>query len=144
VCGIDPAGLARTIEAYNHHARNGEDPEFGRGSTPYERVGGDAAHQPNPCVAPIDAAPFYAVKILPGSLGTFAGLYTDAQARVLNGAGEPIRGLYAVGTDAASIMGGYYPTGGINLGPAMTFGYIAGRHMAGASAYEDESQGGQA
>ena len=83
-------------------------------------------------------------QIVPGSLGTFAGLHTDAKARVLTGSGGPIPGLYAVGTDAASIMGGYYPAGGINLGPAMTFGYIAGRHVAGASAYEDGSQGGQA
>ena len=143
-CGIDPDGLARTVEAYNRHARNGEDPEFGRGSTLYERAGGDPVQQPNPCVAPIETGPFYAVKIVPGSLGTFAGLHTDAKARVLTGSGEPIPGLYAVGTDAASIMGGYYPAGGINLGPAMTFGYIAGRHVAGASAYEDGSQGGQA
>jgi predicted oxidoreductase len=136
--------LARTVEACNRHARDGEDPEFGRGSTPYERAGGDAAHKPNPCVAPIEAGPFYAVKIVPGSLGTFAGLHTDAQARVLNGSGKPIPGLYAAGADAAGIMGGFYPAGGINLGPAMTFGYITGRHMAGVSAHEDAPRGGQA
>src|SRR3954471_2622386 len=132
--------LARTVEACNRHARNGEDPEFGRGSTPYERAGGDPEQQPTPCVAPIEAGPFYAVTILPGSLGTFAGLDTDAQARVLNATGEPIPGLYAVGMDAASMMGGFSPWGGINLGPAMTFGYIAGRHIAGVSACEDVSQ----
>ena len=73
---------------------------------------------------------------MPGSFGTFAGLKTDASARVLNSRGEPIPGLYAAGTDMASVMGGHYPAGGINLGPAMTFGYIAGRHLAGVSAYE--------
>src|SRR5258707_8688129 len=73
----------------------------------------------------------------PGSFGTFAGLKTDASARVLDANGVPIPGLYAAGTDMASVMGGHYPAGGINLGPAMTFGYIAGRHAAGATEYED-------
>ena len=136
VCGIDPAGLERTILDYNQHAGDGEDPAFGRGSTPYNRLQGDPANQPNPCVAPIERGPFYAVKVLPGSFGTFAGLKTDASARVLNKDGEPIPGLYAAGTDMASVMGGHYPAGGINLGPAMTFGYIAARHAAGVSHYE--------
>jgi succinate dehydrogenase/fumarate reductase flavoprotein subunit len=136
-CGIDPTGLARTVEGYNCHARLGEDPEFGRGSTPYNKVQGDARQQPNPCVASVERGPFYAVKMVPGSLGTFAGLKTDASARVLDAKEEAIAGLYAVGTDAASIMGGFYPAGGINLGPAMTFGYLAGRHAAGITEYED-------
>ena len=71
--------------------------------------------------------------MVPGSFGTFAGLKTDASARVLDADSAPIPGLYAVGTDMASVMGGHYPAGGINLGPAMTFGYIAGRHAAGAA-----------
>ena len=70
--------------------------------------------------------------MLPGSFGTFAGLATDAHARVLAADGKPIVGLYAAGNDQASVMGGHYPSGGINLGPAMTFGFIAGRHAAGA------------
>ncbi len=135
-CGIDPAGLEKTIADYNVHAREGEDPTFGRGSTPYNRLQGDAMNTPNPCIAPIEKGPFYAVKVLPGSFGTFAGLKTDASARVLDNRGVPIQGLYAAGTDMASVMGGHYPAGGINLGPAMTFGYIVGRHLAGASAYE--------
>ncbi|SFP42766.1 Succinate dehydrogenase/fumarate reductase, flavoprotein subunit [Geopseudomonas sagittaria] len=135
-CGIDPAGLAATVADYNRHARNGEDPAFGRGSTPYNRKQGDASQQPNPCVAPIEHGPFYAVKVQPGCFGTFAGLKTNAHAQVLDGEGQPIAGLYAAGTDMASIMGGHYPAGGINLGPAVTFGYIAGRHIAGASAWE--------
>lgn len=127
-CGIDPQGLKRTIDEYNMHARKGEDPGFGRGSTPYNRKQGDPAHGPNPCVAPLEKGPFYAVKVMPGCFGTFAGLKTNEHAQVLNGTGTPIPGLYAAGTDMASIMGGFYPAGGINLGPAMTFGYIAGRH----------------
>ncbi|WP_265535132.1 FAD-dependent oxidoreductase [Pseudomonas saponiphila] len=136
-CGIDPQALAATVQQFNQHARHGQDPEFGRGSTPYNRKQGDALHPgPNPCVAPIEQGPFYAVKVLPGSFGTFAGLKTNAQAQVLDQAGAAIPGLYAVGTDMASVMGGFYPSGGINLGPAMTFGYIAGRHAAGVDAYE--------
>lgn len=130
-CSIDPDGLERTIDNYNTHARHGEDPQFGRGSTPYNRLQGDPANNPNPCVAPIEVSPFYAVKVVPGSFGTFAGLKTDASARVVDRAGVPIEGLYAAGTDMASVMGGTYPAGGINLGPAMTFGYIAGRNAAG-------------
>jgi len=132
VCGIDPEGLERTVADYNRHARRGEDPAFGRGSTLYNRLQGDARSLPNPCVAPIERGPFYAVKVVPGSFGTFAGLKTDGSARVLDAGGAPIPGLYAAGTDMASVMGGHYPAGGINLGPAMTFGYIAARHAAGA------------
>lgn len=136
-CGIDPAGLAETIKTYNTHARQGRDPLFGRGATPYNRRQGDPSRGgANPCLAPIEHGPFYAVKIFPGSFGTFAGLKTDGNARVLDDASRPIPGLYAVGTDMASIMGGFYPSGGINLGPAMTFGYIAGRHAAGVTQYE--------
>lgn len=132
VCGIDPRGLARTVARFNEDARRGRDPEFGRGETAYERMQGDPEHDgPNPCVAPIEHAPFYAVRIVPGSLGTFAGLKTDAHAQVLNARGEPIAGLYAVGNDMASVMAGHYPSGGITLGPAMTFGYILAHHAAG-------------
>ncbi len=136
-CGIDATGLKRTIGQFNRHARNGEDPEFGRGSTPFNRGSGDPDHTPNPSLAPIRKPPFYAIKVLPGSFGTFAGLRTDARARVLNSADDPVPGLYAVGCDQASVMGGHYPSGGINIGPALTFGYIAGRHCAGVTEYEN-------
>lgn len=134
--GIDAAGLDRTVAAYNGPAARGEDPAFGRGSTAYNRSLGDPAVKPNPCVAPVQTGPFYAVKVVPGDLGTFAGLRGDANARVLDAAGAPIPGLYAAGNDLASIMGGNYPGGGITLGPAMTFGYIAALHMAGPQAAE--------
>lgn len=129
-CGINPQGLAQTIADYNVHARQGEDPAFGRGTTPYNRKNGDPNHAPNPCVAPLDQGPFYAIKVVPGSFGTFAGLKTNEHAQVLNATHQPIDGLYAAGSDMASIMGGFYPAGGINLGPAMAFGYIAGLHAA--------------
>ncbi|AUH33944.1 FAD-dependent oxidoreductase [Paracoccus tegillarcae] len=134
VTGIDAAGLARTVKTFNSHAAQGKDPRFGRGTTPYMRLQGDPEQRPNPCLAPIVNAPFYAVEVLPGSFGTLAGITTDPQARVLDAAGAPIPGLYAAGADALSVFGGHYPAGGINLGPALTFGFIAGRHAAkGAS-----------
>jgi len=138
-CGIDPAGLEWTIAEYNRHARQGEDPAFGRGTTPYTRYQGDQTVTPNPCLAPIEQGPFFAVRVVPGTFGTFAGLKTDGSARVLNAGGAPIPGLYAAGTDMASVMGGCYPAGGINIGPAMTFGFIAGRHAAGAAPEEARS-----
>ena len=131
--GGDGAELERTVARFNDHARRGEDPDFGKGSTSYNRSLGDPEHTPNPCVAPIKTGPFYAVKLVIGDLGTFAGLKADENARVLDEAGQPITGLYTVGNDMASIMGGAYPGGGITLGPAITFGYIAARHMAGAN-----------
>ncbi|UWU19331.1 FAD-dependent oxidoreductase [Rhizobium sullae] len=129
-CGIDPTGLQRTIDDFNRHAARGDDPAFHRGTTPYQRVQGDPDHKPNPCLAPIVDGPFYAVRIVPGSLGTFSGIVTDVDARVLDGEGQPIPGLYAAGNDMNSIMGGYYPSGGITLGPAMTFGFLAAESIA--------------
>jgi len=128
--GIDPQALSNTIREFNASAQEGRDPEFGRGANAYNAYQGDPAHQPNPCLAPLATPPFYAVRIHVGDLGTFAGLRTDEEARVLAADGAPIPGLYAAGTDMASIFGGFYPGPGINLGPAMTFGYIAARHMA--------------
>ncbi|MCU4414107.1 FAD-dependent oxidoreductase [Acinetobacter sp. WU_MDCI_Axc73] len=130
-CGIDALQFQKTVQSYNQHAENGQDPEFHRGTTPYQKAQGDAEHQPNPCIAPIEHGPFYAVEVMPGSLGTFAGLITNEHGNVLNKqTGHPIRGLYAAGNDLNSIMGGQYPSGGITLGPAMTFGYIAAKHIA--------------
>jgi succinate dehydrogenase/fumarate reductase flavoprotein subunit len=129
-CGIDPAGLVATVERFNAGARRGEDPDFGRGSTPFNRYGGDPSVGPNPSLAPLAKGPFYAVRVVPGSFGTFAGLATDARARVLGADDTPVPGLYAVGNDQASVMGGHYPAGGINIGPAMTFGYIAAHDLA--------------
>lgn len=130
-CGIDADGLSATFATFNSSAEQGQDPEFGRGASAYNRIQGETSQAPNPCVRPVDQAPFYAVKILPGSLGTFAGLRTDEDARVLSETGAPIAGLYAVGNDMSSIMGGRYPAGGITLGPGMTFGYVAAHHAAG-------------
>jgi succinate dehydrogenase/fumarate reductase flavoprotein subunit len=127
---IPPGALAATIRSFNHAARHGEDPEFGRGGDPYQRHMGDPAHEPNPCVAPIEHPPFHAIALQPADLGTSAGLATDGHARVLDQAGAPIGGLYAAGNDLASVMNGTYPGPGITLGPALTFAYLAARHLA--------------
>ncbi|WNV11187.1 FAD-dependent oxidoreductase [Tardiphaga sp. 709] len=129
--GIDAGGFVTTIAQFNNTAAEGRDPAYGKGSRAYNRYQGDANHGPNPCVAPIEQGPFYAIKMVIGDLGTYAGIRTDAQARALDAGGQVINGLYAAGNDMASIMGGNYPGAGITLGPALTFGYIAGRHLAG-------------
>ena len=131
--GIDTRGLETTIAQFNAAAAIGQDTAFGKGSRAYNRFQGDALHGPNPCIGPIEHGPFYTIKIVIGDLGTYAGIKTDASARALDADGNAIDGLYAVGNDMASIMGGNYPGAGITLGPALTFGYIAGRHIAGAS-----------
>lgn len=128
--GIDPDGLAATIRDYNAAALQGVDPAFGRGTDAYQRFNGAPGHAPNPCVGPLDRPPYYAVRLVPGDIATFAGLMTDGSARVLDKEGRVIEGLYAAGNDMASVMGGTYPGAGITIGPALTFGYIAGRHLA--------------
>jgi len=132
--GVAASALTATVTNFNTHARDGRDPEFGRGGTIYQRHLGDAGHAPNPCVAPIAQAPFFVLRIYPADLGTAIGLAIDEHARVLREDGSAIAGLYACGNDMSSIMNGNYPGPGITLGPALTFGYIAGRHLARAEA----------
>jgi succinate dehydrogenase/fumarate reductase flavoprotein subunit len=133
--GIDAQGLEATVHQYNLGAVKGEDPEFGRGTTTFNRYLADASHQPNPCVAPIAQGPFYALKVVMGDLGTFDGLRTSAMGEVLDENSQVIAGLYAVGNDRESVMGGNYPAAGITLGPNMTFGYVTARHIAGIGSY---------
>ncbi|MBJ6135258.1 FAD-dependent oxidoreductase [Ochrobactrum sp. Q0168] len=122
--GVPAGPLESEIEKHNRYAIDGHDPDFGKGSNIYDRHLGDAANGPNPCLGPISAAPFYAIKVYPGDIGSTQGLRTDANARVLNADGHPINGLYACGNDMNSVMAGTYPGAGITLGPALTFGYI--------------------
>ncbi|TGN88239.1 FAD-dependent oxidoreductase [Bradyrhizobium yuanmingense] len=135
--GIDAKAFVETVRQFNVTAPLGQDAAFGKGSKAYNRYQGDALHGPNPCVAPIENGPFYAIKMVIGDLGTYAGIVTDANARALDAEGRVIPGLYAAGNDMASIMGGNYPGAGITLGPALTFGYIAGRHLADSAAKRD-------
>jgi 3-oxosteroid 1-dehydrogenase len=131
--GAPPDALASTVERFNIDARKGVDTEFDRGGPAYDRLYGDARVTPNPTLAPIVTAPFYAMPIYGGDIGTNGGLVTDRYARVLDGQGQPISGLYACGNNAASVMGESYPGAGATLGPAMTFGYVAARHLTGAA-----------
>lgn len=139
-CDIDSEQLAANVALFNRHAARGEDPDFGRGASPYNRAQGEPRHGPNPSLGALEQGPFYAVKLVPGSLGTFAGLRTDACARVLDAGGQPIDGLFAVGNDMASVMDGHYPSGGVTLGPGMTFGYLAGLALAGLRPATDDNR----
>ena len=135
-CGISVSGLEETVRHYNLQSINGRDDDFAKGESAYNRVQGDAsvgagAGHANPCMAQLLRAPFYAIRVVPGSLGTLAGLKVNASAQVLDAQGLPITGLYACGNDMNSMMGGNYPSGGMTLGPAMTFGFIAAHHGAG-------------
>jgi 3-oxosteroid 1-dehydrogenase len=128
--GIDPKGLEQTIAAMNEYARTGKDLEFGRGDAEYDRYYADPTIKPNPCLAPIAEAPFYAMRIEPGDFGTHGGLAIDSNARVLRPDGSAIDGLYAVGNCAGAILP-TYPGPGATLGPAMTFAWQAAKHLSG-------------
>jgi 3-oxosteroid 1-dehydrogenase len=128
--GIDEAGLVATAKRFSQFAKNGRDEDFGRGESAYDHFYSDPRVKPNPNLGPIEKAPFYALKIWPGDLGTMGGLLIDEHARVLRKDGSIIRGLYAAGNNTASVMGRTYPGPGSTIGPAMVFGMIGGRHAA--------------
>jgi 3-oxosteroid 1-dehydrogenase len=122
--------LQATVRKMNEYARAGKDPEFGRGGNDYDRFFGDPTSKPNPSLGTIEAAPFYAVPMHLGDLGTKGGLKADACARVLDGGGRPIPNLYAAGNASGSPFGNCYPGAGGTIGPAMTFGYVAANDIA--------------
>ncbi|HID4387358.1 TPA: FAD-binding protein, partial [Klebsiella pneumoniae] len=128
--GLDAQTLSKTVARYNRDAAQGVDREFAKGGNSYNRAMGDPGHQPDACNAPLLSAPFYAIKLYTGDLGTSRGLVTTADAQVINTEGHPIPGLYAVGNDMDSLMAGTYPGPGITLGPGLTFGYLAACHLA--------------
>ena len=132
-CGVNAAGLIATVERFNDMARSGNDADFGRGDSAFDRFAGDPTVGPNPCLAPLDTPPFYAMRLYPGDLGTKGGLLTNEHAQVVREDGTAIDGLYAAGNSSASVMGHFYPGAGGTIGPAMTFGYIAARHAAGGA-----------
>jgi 3-oxosteroid 1-dehydrogenase len=127
---VPDVSLARTIASINAYARAGRDPEFGRGGNAYDRFFGDPTVKPNPSLAPVETAPFYAVPINLGDLGTKGGLKADSRARVLRADGQPIPNLYAAGNASGSPFGNCYPGAGGTIGPALTFGYIAANDIA--------------
>ena len=139
--GVPEGALKGEVETFNRDAASGNDTKFAKGSTAYNRYQGDSLVKPNPCMAPIQKGPFYAIKIVVGEIGTFAGLATNESCQVLSKDGSPVNGLYVVGNDAASIMGGNYPGAGITLGPALTFGYVVGQVLAKQTAQTTASAG---
>lgn len=132
--GVDASNLEVTIAEMNGFAVTGKDTAFGRGTTAYHNVNGDAENKPNPNLGFIRTAPFYAVRLHPGDIGAATGLVTDANAQVLGEGNQPIGKLYAVGNDMQSIMGGTYPGPGITIGPAIVFAYRAIQHAIGRPA----------
>ena len=126
--GINRAGIADSVARMNAFAQTGIDTDFARGTTIYEKANGDPTHGPNPTLGALGTAPYYAVKLWPGDIGSAMGLAGDEHGQLLRRDGSAIAGLYACGNDLQSIMGGVYPGPGITLGPAIVFGALAARH----------------
>jgi len=129
--GLPAAALRTTVDRFNSLALKGDDTDFGRGDSAYDHYYTDPSILPNSCLAPLWLPPYYALRLVPGDLGTKGGLRTDARARVLRPDGSAIPGLYAAGNASAAVMGHSYAGAGSTIGPAMTFGYIAARDLAG-------------
>jgi len=130
--GIDPQGLATTVARFNQMVRNGHDDDFNRGDNSYDNFymwGDPAFDPPYRTLGLIDQGPYYAVKMESGALGTCGGPKTNGEAQVLDWSGNPIPGLYAAGNAMAAVLGEAYGGAGGTLGPGMTFGYIAGKHL---------------
>jgi 3-oxosteroid 1-dehydrogenase len=128
--GVPADSLVATVDRYNALVPGGRDTDHGRGDSAYDRYYGDPT-LPNPVLGTVLEAPFLAVRVEAGDLGTKGGLLTDEHARVVDGAGQVIPGLYATGNAAASVMGNDYAGAGATIGPAMVFGYVAALHAAG-------------
>ena len=130
---VDATGLQATVDKVAKYSETGIDEDFGSGNNSYDRYYGDPFITPNPCLAPLGKAPFYAFQVRPGDIGTKGGVDVDLNAQALDTSGKPIAGLYATGNTASSMMGRTYPGAGSTLGPAMTFGYVAAKHMMGTN-----------
>lgn len=126
---IAPETLVATVGRYNGFVRKGRDEDFNRGARAYDRYLGDMS-TPLGSLGSIEKAPFYAIPVLPGDIGTFGGILTDRFARALRGDGSVIAGLYATGNSTASVMGNKYPGAGASVGPSFTWGYVAATHAA--------------
>lgn len=129
--GVDGRQLARTVATFNEQAGSANDPQFGRGKSDYDRFYGDRSRPGAAAtLGPIEVAPFYAVELKSGALGTNGGARTNASAQILDVDGEPIAGLFGAGNVISCPTGSVYAGAGGTLGPALTFGYIAGRAAA--------------
>ena len=137
--GVPPAQLRATADRFNELARNGHDDDFSRGDSVYDNYYGDPT-LPNPNLHPLGKPPYYAFQIILGDLGTSGGLRTDEFARVLRTDDSTVRGLYAVGNTSAAVMGRSYAGAGATIGPAMTFGYVAAKHIASTSGINQQDR----
>ncbi len=135
--------LEATVERFNGFARSGIDEDFHRGESAYDKYYSDPTVKPNPSLHVIDQGPFYAVRIVPGDLGTKGGLVTDECARVLRADGSAIEGLYAAGNASAAVMGHTYAGPGATIGPALVFGYLAAEDIAGRATRADGAEASQ-
>ncbi|OBB82140.1 3-ketosteroid-delta-1-dehydrogenase [Mycobacterium colombiense] len=131
--GVPADQLAETARRFNELAGKGHDDDFNRGDSVYDNYYGDHT-LPNPNLYPLGDPPYYAFRIVLGDLGTSGGLLTDEHARVLRADGSVVPGLYAVGNTSAPVMGRSYAGAGATIGPAMTFGYVAAKHIAAQAA----------
>jgi 3-oxosteroid 1-dehydrogenase len=127
---VDPAALKATVERFNGFVAKNKDEDFRRGDRIYDQWLGDPTHKPSPTLGTIEKAPFYAIQIFPGDVGTYGGVVTDVHARVLRADGAPIPGLYATATSTASVMGRVYPGAGASVGPGFVWGFVAAKHAA--------------
>ncbi len=127
---IEPAALEATVERFNGFVAQNHDAEFHRGERAYDRWLGDPYHKPSPTLGKLERAPFFAVPVYPGDVGTYGGVITDSEARVLRRDGSVIQGLYATGVSTASVMGRVYPGAGASIGPSFVWGYVAALHAS--------------
>jgi len=137
MCAIEPAALKETIDRFNQFAYRGRDLDFKRGDRAYDRYWGDPTVRPNPSLGAISRAPYYAVALYPGDVGTFGGLVTDEHGRVLRADDSPIPGLYATGNATASVVGKSYPGAGASIAASFVFGHLATKHALGSTKVQD-------
>ena len=127
---VNPDGLEKTVVKINEYALAGEDPDYHRGESAYDRYYGDPRVTPNPCLGTVDTPPYYAMRVDPGDFGTQGGMVVNADAQVLHEDGQVIEGLFAIGNCIAPTLP-CYPGPGSTLGPAMTFAYQAAKSITG-------------
>ena len=139
--GVDPAELHATVARFNGFVARNRDEDFQRGERAYDRWLGDSFHKPSASLGAIERAPFFAVPVVPGDVGTYGGVVTDEHARVLRADGSVIAGLYATGVSTASVMGRCYPGAGSSVGPTFVWGYVAAQHVAAADRGNQDNNG---
>jgi 3-oxosteroid 1-dehydrogenase len=137
-CGIDPGGLEATVARFNEMVARGRDEDFQRGDRQYDQWLGDRMHRPSSTLGKLERGPFYAVPVFPGDVGTYGGVVTDPEARVLREDGSVVEGLYATGTTTASVMGRAYPGAGSSVGPSFTWGYVAAKHALNSGSSQSD------